>query len=260
MERKLNYKYNYNLPIFNDKESKYYYFLGAAITDGCISENKKNSKGGVSLRFNLTSKDKDWVQILHKEYGGSLKESVKYSALNIYHIDIINILMKDNCIQRKSKCVQLPNIPSEYFCHFLRGCWDGDGSISFSTSKRKRGDRIYLERTPSCYLSSASLEFLQAIKIKLNLLDINTKIVTASKAGSSHLIENNRTITCTVDNYRLICGNQQAFRLINWLGYSQNYISMPRKMSKANEIISHYTSDNFRKRRNVYNHQALITK
>ncbi len=46
--------------------------------------------------------------------------------------------------------MQFPNIPSEYVRHFIRGCWDGDGSVYVSNGKLRAsytcGSYAFIER------------------------------------------------------------------------------------------------------------------
>lgn len=184
-------KLNYNLKPFKNRDSYYFYFLGAAVTDGCVNLHNKHRNNPV-LRFSLMAKDHDWIKILYDTFGGSITRN--NSTLGIYHPDIINTIVSDGCVERKSKTLQLSkNIPKEFFGDFMRGCIDGDGCIIFCTSKRKRGNRIYLERAPSVYLSSSSKEFLIEIQTRLSInFGIKMKLVTSSLAGAcqaSHHIQ-----------------------------------------------------------------------
>jgi hypothetical protein len=45
---------------------------------------------------------------------------------NIYR-DLVNIGLKPH----KSLDVHFPKVPKVYLSHFIRGCWDGDGSVGF---------------------------------------------------------------------------------------------------------------------------------
>jgi hypothetical protein len=45
--------------------------------------------------------------------------------------DLINLGLSPN----KSRTIEFPNIPPEFVRHFVRGCWDGDGSIYFESGK-----------------------------------------------------------------------------------------------------------------------------
>jgi intein/homing endonuclease len=51
---------------------------------------------------------------------------------------IYNDLLKFGLTPNKSLTLQFPDVPKEYVRHFVRGCWDGDGSVYFE----KRANRI----------------------------------------------------------------------------------------------------------------------
>lgn len=245
------YKLDYNIDFFKKRCANYYYFLGAALTDGCISK-----QGGNNLRFTLTSKDADWIESLYNFSGGNTVERERTTYLTINHPYIVNRLLRDGCTPRKSLTLQLPKIPKKYFFDFLRGCTDGDGSIGFYTSKKKHDNgNIYLERRPTWYLCSSSLHFLKAIKETLLATGIDLFISQAHKPGESHIINTTtqRVITTTVPGYRLCAGNRKAFILLKALGYDNiNKPAMLRKRAIAINIIDHYEGDGFKKRRNTY--------
>ena len=53
--------------------------------------------------------------------------------------------------------MQFPNIPNEFVRHFIRGCWDGDGSVYIDKYSGKIGASFV----------SGSWEFLEAMVEKL---------------------------------------------------------------------------------------------
>lgn len=60
--------------------------------------------------------------------------------------DLINLGLSP----KKSKTVEFPNIAKEFVRHFIRGCWDGDGSIFFSQNNLEAsyvsGSKNFVER------------------------------------------------------------------------------------------------------------------
>jgi hypothetical protein len=51
------------------------------------------------------------------------------------YFDLIYLGLSPN----KSKTIEFPKIQSEFVRHFIRGCWDGDGSIYFESGGKLRG-------------------------------------------------------------------------------------------------------------------------
>src|SRR5271166_4779348 len=94
---------HYNLEFFQRRDGNYFYFLGAAVTDGCISSIKKKKILTHVQRFSLTSKDTDWIQLLQSAVGGSYHadKSGNYSRLALHNPEIISTLHSDGCVERK---------------------------------------------------------------------------------------------------------------------------------------------------------------
>ncbi len=143
-----NQKYKYNLDVFNNENDLSFYLLGSIITDGCVV--LKNNK---ARRVSIDSKDISWLNTIAsliepnlrvRETGGSYR-------LDINSTELCEWLHKWNCGPCKSLTVTLPNIPSQYFVDFVRGCIDGDGSISQCKYEKKKNNKIYQYTATTCY-------------------------------------------------------------------------------------------------------------
>lgn len=131
LDKKFKLKYYKNENYFDiiDTEDKSY-FLGLLYADGC-----NNGEG-----FYITLQDRD-VDILIKfkeyiEFSGDLKfikgkkNCKNYYSLNISSRKISNNLTKIGCNINKTLNATFPIIPDELMNHFIRGIFDGDGSVS----------------------------------------------------------------------------------------------------------------------------------
>lgn len=108
------------------------YVLGIWYADGCIFTNKGR---GYYFSIKLNKKDKYLLQLilddlnsLHNIYennDGSVHITI--SSKTIYQ-DLIALGGKEN----KSLSIILPNVPDEYMYDFIRGYFDGDGSLHCS--------------------------------------------------------------------------------------------------------------------------------
>lgn len=238
----------YNMDFFNNKKSDYYYFLGTAVTDGCVSHNK-----GV---FTLVSKDAEWLDTIQLLTGGKVSRLKKNrNELKMYSGEICNILVADNCVPRKTKILQLPDMPDKYFFDFLRGCIDGDGCLIYHIGKKKNktNGNIYITHRPMMYLCSASLKFLKAVQNKIeDKLGFTGYIIKDGVVGKPLVICGVPT-TMTTQCYRLCFQWRQVYNLLVALDYVSDKISMPRKQIIAEKIVSHYESNNFAKPRYEYN-------
>ncbi len=72
---------------------------------------------------------------------------------------MIEDLRRLGLTERKSLTMRFPDVPEEFLRDFIRGCWDGDGSIF-------EGSSWYLVAT----FVTGSLLFIQAMRHRLNNL------------------------------------------------------------------------------------------
>jgi hypothetical protein len=198
------------------------------MTDGCIQVNGKSS-----WIITLSSKDEDWLQLVREYICPEMKmgQGNQVKLLSITDKKIGEWFISKGCIPRKSTILEYPDVPQQYFSDFLRGCIDGDGSISQKINK-KNGKIIY-----SSYLCSAREEFLIPMSNILKSLGIKNSICEITKKPC---LINGRMVTPKSKHYRMTFGSRATYQLVQLLYYSNHKLSMPRKMNKAIEIINHY--------------------
>lgn len=110
-----------------DSEEKAY-CLGFLYADGCVADDG-------AIVFSQHSKD---IDILYKikdiiGYNGKIiTKDNNVCCMVINRRKIANQLIELGCIPRKSKIIKFPSndiVPEKFMCDFLRGVFDGDGSI-----------------------------------------------------------------------------------------------------------------------------------
>lgn len=121
------------------------YFLGLMYADGNVHISKKG------YQFHLTLHVKDILLV------NAFKSFLKASISPYYHAvrnhiglfvnskKICYDLIKLGCTERKSLTLQFPNfkiIPKYLMGHFLRGYFDGDGSVTFTQKNARIEARI----------------------------------------------------------------------------------------------------------------------
>ena len=118
---------------FNNIDSKEKaYWLGFLYADGCVHSN--------SNEISITLKDRDHLEKFRKAIKSNNKigESIdrRFSSLpKIYHFSIRDKQLKSDlikwgCVPNKSLTLtKIPNIPRDFVSHFIRGYFDGDGSL-----------------------------------------------------------------------------------------------------------------------------------
>lgn len=108
------------------------YWLGFLYADGCVHST--------SNEISITLKDRDHLEKFRKAIKSNNKigESIdrRFSSLpKIYHFSIKDKQLKSDlikwgCVPNKSlSLTKIPNIPRDFVSHFIRGYFDGDGSL-----------------------------------------------------------------------------------------------------------------------------------
>lgn len=126
-------KYNINQDYFKTWSRNMAYILGFWFADGCIYR-------GRMFDITIHKKDKYILKQIANElkYEGNLYDYVdrqasrlNFSCVTIYN-DIVSLGGKEN----KSLDINFPEVPTEYLPDFIRGYFDGDGSICLIKNKR----------------------------------------------------------------------------------------------------------------------------
>lgn len=143
------------------------YILGFIATDGCLVEHENGYHA-----LNITNKNKNILEriltAMHSDHKISIKSrggvpKKKYFQLQIRNQFIYKDLLKLGLTPRKSKTLKLPGVPSKFFNDFIRGCFDGDGSVTVWRDPRWKNP--WQIRT---VFSSGSCVFLQEIQQNLH--------------------------------------------------------------------------------------------
>lgn len=144
-------KYHINQDFFKTWSSNMAYILGLWFADGCIY-------GGKMFDITLHKKDK---YILKKiatllEYEGNLYDYVdrQASRINFSCKVIYDDIVALGGVENKSLVCEFPNVPKEFLNDFIRGYFDGDGSVmnlknnrlnsSFTCGSKKFLDKLLL--------------------------------------------------------------------------------------------------------------------
>ncbi len=144
------------------------YVLGFFCADGSMYKTKRNT---YFIEFQITDKDllyaiRELLNSNHKisEKNNNIKKKKVY-RLQVGSKEIYKDLIKLGLTQAKSKTIKLPVIPKNFFHHFLRGFFDGDGNIVSKNFKRK--NRNSLQGYFRLRFTSGSKVFIEDIKNKI---------------------------------------------------------------------------------------------
>lgn len=219
-KNKLIRKYEINEEYFDiiDSERKAY-FLGLLFADGCNSP--KYRKVVVSLQeedrhileefSNDLFKDKPLELI---KSNGRAKNQYRFS---IYNKHISNKLEELGCLSKKSLILEFPKwlIDPELQRHFIRGYFDGDGSIN-STIKNSK-------KTPTFSWSIVSTK---------NFCDKINDILKISVKSNFYYWRHPNNITYTLSSG----GNIQVQTIMDWI-YKDSNIFLQRKYDKYLQLL-----------------------
>lgn len=200
-----------DLSYFNniDTASKAY-VLGFIYADGC------NTRKG--LQIGIHEKDKEVLEFIKSEL--NISNSLRYISpyksgwsykweLSVKSIELSTILTNVGCPPAKSLILQFPNFVSErLMSHFIRGYFDGDGSITVC----KKG---YFRLS----FVSASEHFIMGLKDYLEK-KINCKIPLYKGKG-----------------YSLQTSKKSVVKAIVKLIYTDSVFNMKRKYEKAYPLL-----------------------
>jgi hypothetical protein len=174
------------------------YVLGLIATDGCVSRS-----GTVSLCIN----DKDLLEkvrlVMHSEH--KICQSKHQEGLYCFHFArarLVDNLIGLGILPRKSLSIKFPAVPDAFLVDFVRGVFDGDGSVFFE----KRSQKLPLRAS----FISSSKDFIETLEAKLRALGMPKRALYQHK-------------TKNTVSYMIRYAHADSIKLFNLL-YSQNAV------------------------------------
>jgi len=134
---------NINKDFFKDiDQEKKAYLLGFIFADGSISKSK------YYLALALAEKDKEIIDLLQESIYPDKQPTLSYRTiknkkglskryvkLSISSKEICTDLINLGCFPNKTLKVRFPKIRKNLYRHFIRGYFDGDGTITFARNR-----------------------------------------------------------------------------------------------------------------------------
>jgi predicted DNA-binding protein YlxM (UPF0122 family) len=188
------------------------YVLGLLITDGCVSDS-----GNVAFSIN----DKDLLEKVRSAMGSNhkIEPSKHQKNLYVFHFARENMVKKLEAfgmIPRKSLVVKFPDVPFEYIPDFLRGVFDGDGSVFFSKQNPPKLVTKFI---------SGSESFILDLENNLNKLGLPGRKIYKQKTKNGV-------------SYTIVFGHKDSIKLFEILyGNRQNSLFLDRKYQRFLEGI-----------------------
>lgn len=165
-----------NENFFSEWSPQMAWLLGLLFTDGCIVEEGNGLRACPGQSVVLTSMDRDMLENVrtHLKSTRPIRKKVQSydKTKHIYSFDFYRKKMRDDLqklglIQRKSLTMKFPNVPEEYMRHFIRGCWDGDGSVYIGKDNRVNASFV-----------SGSQDFIEKLVYELHKIGICRKKIS----------------------------------------------------------------------------------
>ena len=225
-------KNSFDETFFNkiDTEEKAYW-LGFLYADGYVSA--KQSKVCKSIQYKLTiilaeieplEKFKKCINSTHNIKNSNYK-GYKQFYLNITSKILHDQLTKLGCFENKSLTLKFPTndqVPKELLCHFIRGYFDGDGSISKSTMKQKRNKATFIYLKSQVQICGTN-EFLTELRKNLPF--------------NASIVKDKRKVTNTWS--LSFNGIKRSYSFYKWL-YENSHVYLNRKKEKFEDIFKSF--------------------
>lgn len=207
-----------------DSEDKAY-FLGFIASDGCIYKSETINKSNI-VKITIHKKDIDVLEKF-KTYIQTEKPinyfNGKYVTLELVSNKLVSSLNNLNLNTCKTYGNTIPNIDNKFMKDFIRGYFDGDGSISF------RNNFFDVAVGISGYENNLTkiINYLESRNIFSSFLIDNRKYTTTNTGNFGQLVFSNKT-------------NKYSFlKLI----YGDASVYMNRKKSLSDNFISRIELD-----------------
>jgi len=215
--------YLLNENFFDKWASKMAYVLGFWVADGYMRHEK-------SYRILFNSSDYDLLINIRECMGSThpvcLKKKSRKATLPEYELAIFSKHMysqleKLGGMRRKSKSITVPIMSSEYFPDFVRGYFDGDGSVFYTTYRSTKNKKMRTELRSN--FTSGNPKFLEVLQTALvDILGVSRKKICPFNEGAS---------------WKLGYATIDTVKLLRFMYYPNYPIGLKRKASFAEDIF-----------------------
>lgn len=225
-------KYSYNVNFFDkiDGEEKAYW-LGFLYADGYVCQCERNSEVGIEL----SARDVEHLRKFNKSLNGNISPSFKNRkegkihstdgivSFRIYNKKMVEDLIKWGCTKNKTFSIKMPPIKDvELIWHFIRGYFDGDGSIYIDKTRDFIGFNF----------SSGSKEMLEQLRTFLYENGVYSYLSIEKR-------KDDRFDTAHECYKLLITGMNNAFTFGEKI-YKNSTIFLDRKRQKFDNAVEQY--------------------
>ena len=216
--------YLLNEKFFDEWTPKMAYVLGFWVADGYMRHEKSYRIVFASHDYNLLVKIKECMDSAHPVHlrRKSRKAILPEYELIIFSKHMYSQLQKLGGKRRKSKSITVPIMPSGYFPDFVRGYFDGDGSVFYTTYRSTKNKKMRTELRSN--FTSGNPKFLDVLQTALaGILGVSKKKICPFNEGAS---------------WKLGYATADTVKLLRFMYYPDCPIALERKASFAEDILT----------------------
>lgn len=178
--------YNNEFKVIDTEEKAY--FLGLFFADGSVSQLPRKESNYVKHQVQISLTDEQIVRDIHQHFpffnlgefdfsrykpSWNKQFNLRKTSVELFN-DLVNWGVRKNKSGANSNDLFIPEIDKSLLSHFIRGFFDGDGSISFPSA------RPNLRIAEIC---GASYQFLSSIKSVLELNGVYCQPIKTKTKG-----------------------------------------------------------------------------
>ncbi|WEG18632.1 LAGLIDADG family homing endonuclease [Alkalihalophilus pseudofirmus] len=222
--------YDINRNYFETWSNNMAYILGFICADGCVHTHY-DEKLNKSKNVVIISLEKSDIEILHKikdEIGyegevhtykskGFNKES-HYCTLRMNSVQLVKSLKSLGVTERKSLTIKMPPVPEEYQLDFIRGYFDGDGSVGGQYPSNSFGIKTTKQQI-RFRLFSGSRDIIESMELILRNKGLKKKNINKQRSV-----------------YEILYSTKESIKIYNMM-YYDGCLHLYRKKKKFDELI-----------------------
>ena len=223
------------MPIFKKKNENFFkkwspdmaYILGFFCADGAMTINPRgshyiefqNTEPGLLEKFASTISSANKVSKRRRNKNWKTSYRLQMGSKQMFK-DLVNLGLRP----RKADRLALPPVPKKYFKDFVRGYFDGDGTVwQGNQHKNDRKNSTHILRVR---FTSASKEFLSSLAQRLKKEASLKSRISLLFYGSAH---------------RLCYGARDSMTLYNFMYRPNDLLFFPRKKNIFKKFIERFT-------------------
>lgn len=224
-------RYTINEKFFSDIDTEEKaYILGYIYADGFVGNEKYNNIAITSIDLEILQKiarAMEFTGTIREGNQGSFKNSKIANVLNFSSLNMANDLRDLGLYPNKSLNIKnIPDIKKSLMRHFIRGYFDGDGSI------------IYTHGTSYHIVNGKKKKYIYN---KMSFEILGTKCFLQEIIREMRLKHYQILDTRTEEIKRLVCRAKSDSKDIYEYLYGNSKIYMERKYTKWNYVLSAFT-------------------